>query len=53
MGRRPAPFVCLILVCFLALPLLAQVDKASIEAVALDQSKAPLPDGKVEKGKLR
>src|SRR5436305_6445780 len=26
-----------------ALPLLGQVDKATIEAVALDQSKAPLP----------
>ena len=43
MVRRPLPFVCLLLVCFLALPLAAQVDKASIEAVALDQSKAALP----------
>ena len=30
-------------VLFLALPTFAQVDKATIEAVALDQSKAPLP----------
>ncbi|HEX7420454.1 MAG TPA: TonB-dependent receptor [Thermoanaerobaculia bacterium] len=43
MVRRPLPFVCLILACFLAVPLIAQVDKASIEVVALDQSKAPLP----------
>lgn len=33
----------LFLICFLALPMMAQIDKASIEAVALDQSKSPLP----------
>jgi len=33
----------LVALLLLAVPLLAQVDKATIEAVALDQSKAPLP----------
>src|SRR5947207_13823485 len=34
----------LVLLCLLvAIPVFAQVDKGAIEAVALDQSKAPLP----------
>src|SRR5712691_6668439 len=43
MHRRPLTLLALFVLCFLALPAIAQVDKASIEAVALDQSKAPLP----------
>ncbi|MGZ8811952.1 MAG: carboxypeptidase regulatory-like domain-containing protein, partial [Thermoanaerobaculia bacterium] len=35
--------VVLIALCFLTVPLIAQIDKGSIEAIALDQSKAPLP----------
>jgi hypothetical protein len=42
MPIRPRFFTILILV-LLALPLAAQTDRASLEAVALDQSKAPLP----------
>src|SRR5256885_11326196 len=36
-------FTLLVLVLLIAVPTFAQVDKAAIEAVALDQSKAPLP----------
>jgi carboxypeptidase family protein/TonB-dependent receptor-like protein len=43
MNRRPQALLWLLLLCFVAVPLTAQIDKASIEAVALDQSKAPLP----------
>ncbi len=43
MTRRALPLLWLLLVCFLTVPLSAQIDKASIEAVALDQAKAPLP----------
>lgn len=43
MHRGPLALLVLFVLCFLTLPLIAQVDKASIEAVALDQSKAPLP----------
>jgi hypothetical protein len=42
MNRRWLVLICLIAVC-LAVPAFAQIDKGSIEAVALDQSKAPLP----------
>jgi hypothetical protein len=42
MSFRTLPLLLLVLLLF-ALPLSAQVDKATIEAVALDQSKAPLP----------
>ncbi len=41
--RRSVPLLLAALLLLLALPLSAQVDKGSIEAVALDQSKAPLP----------
>src|SRR5436190_16506495 len=41
MSFRKLPL--LVLVLLVAVPLFAQVDKATIEAVALDQSKAPLP----------
>src|SRR2546423_7419280 len=41
MSIRRLPLVLLVLL--FALPTFAQVDKATIEAVALDQSKAPLP----------
>ncbi len=41
--RRSVPLLLAALILLLALPLSAQVDKGSIEAVALDQSKAPLP----------
>lgn len=43
--RRWSAALCLLSVIALAttLPAFAQIDKASIEAVALDQSKAPLP----------
>lgn len=41
MFRRP--LIALILVLAMAAPAFAQIDKASIEAVALDQSRAPLP----------
>ncbi|HKO57150.1 MAG TPA: TonB-dependent receptor [Thermoanaerobaculia bacterium] len=40
MQRR---ILAVVLLSLLAIPAVAQVDKASIEAVALDQSKAPLP----------
>lgn len=43
MVRRPLTLLSALLVCFLAVPLTAQVDKGSIEVVALDQSKSPLP----------
>jgi len=43
MHRRPLTPLVLLVLCFLAFPVIAQVDKASIEGVALDQSKAPLP----------
>ncbi len=43
MNRRALTLITLVFLCFLSLPVIAQVDKASIEAVALDQSKAPLP----------
>lgn len=39
MTRRILPFVLLLI----SLPLLAQVDRASLTAVVLDQSKAPIP----------
>jgi len=39
----PRTLTLVLLALLLALPLVAQVDKATIEAVALDQSKAPLP----------
>lgn len=42
MTRRWLALLCL-LVSSLAAPAFAQIDKGSIEAVALDQSKAPLP----------
>src|SRR2546423_10163235 len=41
MSIRRLPLVLLVLL--FAVPTFAQVDKATIEAVALDQSKAPLP----------
>lgn len=37
------PLILALVLLTLAVPLLAQVDKATIEAVVLDQSKAPLP----------
>jgi len=40
---RPRAFLSIVLLCLIAVPLFAQVDKGAIEAVALDQSKAPLP----------
>ena len=43
MHHRPLTLVVLIALCFLTVPLIAQIDKGSIEAIALDQSKAPLP----------
>ncbi|HSP17332.1 MAG TPA: TonB-dependent receptor [Thermoanaerobaculia bacterium] len=43
MKLRPRALLWLLLPCFLAVPMMAQIDKGSIEAVALDQSKAPLP----------
>ena len=42
MNRRWLVLLCLAVFC-LAAPAFAQIDKGSIEAVALDQSKAPLP----------
>ncbi len=42
MNRRWLVLLCLVAVC-LAVPAFAQIDKGSIEAVALDQSRAPLP----------
>jgi carboxypeptidase family protein len=42
MNRRWLVLICLAALCF-AVPAFAQIDKGSIEAVALDQSKAPLP----------
>ncbi|HEX9160268.1 MAG TPA: TonB-dependent receptor [Thermoanaerobaculia bacterium] len=51
MVRRPLALLGVLLLCFLAVPLIAQVDKASIEAVALDQSKAPLPGVTVTVGR--
>ena len=33
----------IVLALFVAVPLFAQIDKAAVEALALDQSKAPLP----------
>ncbi len=41
--RRCAPLLLSILILLLAIPLSAQIDKGTIEAVALDQSKAALP----------
>lgn len=41
MNRRWLAVLCLLALA--ALPALAQIDKGSIEAVALDQSRAPLP----------
>jgi len=41
MNRRWLAVMCLF--ALMAVPAFAQIDKASIEAVALDQSKAPLP----------
>lgn len=43
MIRRWLSLALMLLVCSTAAPVFAQVDKASIEAVAVDQSKAPLP----------
>jgi hypothetical protein len=43
MLHRARIVLSFLLLCLTALPLLAQVDKASVDAVALDQSKAPLP----------
>src|SRR3954470_25021502 len=40
---RPRAFLSIVLLCLIAVPTFAQVDKGAIEAVALDQSKAPLP----------
>src|SRR5262245_13910163 len=42
MNRRLLALLCLAALC-LAVPVFAQIDKGSIEAHALDQSKAPLP----------
>ena len=36
-------FALIVLALFVAVPLFAQIDKAAVEALALDQSKAPLP----------
>src|SRR5688572_21493264 len=41
MIRRP--YAAVLLALLLAVPTFAQIDKGSIEAVALDQSKSPLP----------
>ena len=41
MDRRP--FLVPLLILLFAFPAVAQIDKGSIEAVALDQSKAPIP----------
>jgi len=43
MIRRPLALLCLLIVAFAAIPALAQVDRGSIEALALDQTRAPLP----------
>lgn len=43
MIRRPLILLCLVAVLLAALPALAQIDKGSIEAVALDQTRSPLP----------
>src|SRR5947209_5269210 len=40
---RPRIILAFVLLCLTALPLFAQVDTGAIEAVALDQSKSPLP----------
>ncbi|MGZ8867275.1 MAG: TonB-dependent receptor [Thermoanaerobaculia bacterium] len=42
MNRRFLPLT-LLLLCFVSMPLAAQIDKGSIEAVALDQTQSPLP----------
>lgn len=42
MNRRFLP-LALLLLCCMSLPLAAQIDKGSIEAVALDQTQSPLP----------
>ena len=42
MNRRFLTLV-LLLLCFVSLPAGAQIDKGSIEAVALDQTQSPLP----------
>ncbi len=43
MLRHPRMLLWFLLLCFLAVPLIGQIDTASIEVVALDQSQAPLP----------
>ena len=43
MIRRLQPLAALFLLLLLAVPVSAQIDKASIEAIALDQSGSPLP----------
>ncbi|HEX2832858.1 MAG TPA: TonB-dependent receptor [Thermoanaerobaculia bacterium] len=43
MIRRPLALLCLLTLVFLAIPAFAQIDKGSIEAVALDQTRSPLP----------
>jgi len=43
MSSHPRVWLAFALVCLFSLPLFAQVDTGAIEAVALDQSKAPLP----------
>ncbi len=43
MTRRPLAVLCLLMALVATLPAFAQIDKGSIEAVALDQTRAPLP----------
>ncbi|HVR38733.1 MAG TPA: TonB-dependent receptor, partial [Thermoanaerobaculia bacterium] len=43
MIRRLQSIAVLLLILLTAVPVLAQIDKGSIEAVAVDQTKAPLP----------
>jgi hypothetical protein len=43
MQLRLRTLLSFVLLCLIAVPLFAQVDKGAVEAVALDQSKAPLP----------
>jgi hypothetical protein len=40
---RHRTVIAVLVLCLFAVPLFAQIDKAAIEAVAQDQSKAPLP----------
>ena len=41
--RRPFLTLLALAIVLITIPALAQIDKGSVEAVALDQSKAPLP----------